>query len=87
MIVKRHPRFKRNYKKRIFDDHHLRQKTDERLKLFEQNPSSPLLKDHSLTGDMKGFRAFSVTGNIRIVYFLEDDITWLYDIGSHNQVY
>lgn len=87
MIIHLHPHFKRSYKKRIFYDHNLRKKTDERIELFQQNQSSPLLKDHSLTGDMKGYRAFSVTGDVRIVYYLKDDITWLYDIGTHNQVY
>lgn len=87
MIIERHPHFKRNYKKRIFHDNNLRKKTDERLRLFQQNPSSPLLGDHSLTGDMKGFRSFSITGDIRIVYYLKDDTVWLYDIGTHNQVY
>lgn len=45
------------------------------------------INDHALTGDLQGRRAFSVTGDIRVVYIeLEDKIIFL-DIGSHNQVY
>ncbi|MBI3486516.1 type II toxin-antitoxin system YafQ family toxin [Candidatus Daviesbacteria bacterium] len=47
----------------------------------------PTLKDHKLIGKKFGFRAFSVTGDIRVVYKLINSDVWLYDIGSHNQVY
>ncbi len=87
MIVKPHPHFKKSYKKRIFSNKDLVNKVQERLEQFIQDPFSSLLKDHSLTGDMKGFRAFSVTGDIRIVYYVEDGTIRLYDIGTHNQVY
>lgn len=43
--------------------------------------------DHALTGKLTGKRAFSVAGDIRVIYVeLEDAIVFL-DIGSHNQVY
>lgn len=87
MIVKPHPHFKKSYKKRIFSNKDLVNKVQERLEKFKQDPTLPLLKDYSLTGDMKGFRAFSVTGDIRIVYYIEDDTVRLYDIGTHNQIY
>ena len=87
MIVKIHPHFKKWYKKRIFFNKNLVLKVHERLELFKQDSTYPILKDHSLIGDMKGFRAFSVNGDIRIVYYIEFDTIWLYDIGTHNQVY
>lgn len=87
MTVKVHPHFKKSYKKRILFKKDLVKKVQERLELFKKDSTTPILKDHSLTGEMKGYRAFSVTGDIRIVYFLEDDAAWLYDIGTHNQVY
>ena len=87
MNIEVHPHFRKNYRKRIFTNSKLVDKVKERIALFSNNPKSPLLKDHQLTGDMKGYRAFSVTGDIRIVYFREDDTVWLFDIGTHNQVY
>lgn len=45
------------------------------------------LHDHALTGKLAGKRAFSMAGDIRIIYIeLEDSIVFL-DIGTHNQVY
>lgn len=81
-------RFKKAYKKRIATNKKLALQTKERISLFQYNPSSPILRDHPLTGAKKGLRAFSVTGDIRIVYLpiSENEVTFL-DIGSHNQVY
>jgi len=37
---------------------------------------------------MKGFYAFSITGDIRVIYQkISDEEIILVDIGSHNQVY
>ncbi len=88
MIVEPHPHFIRSYRKRIFFDRKLVRKTEERLELFRSNTKHPLLHDHALTGSLRGYRAFSVAADIRIVYFERDeDVIVLYDIGNHNQVY
>lgn len=88
MNIKRHPDFKKHYKQRIAGNSKLVKKTTERLQIFQYNPTNPLLKDHALIGKKIGLRAFSVTGDIRIVYKKTSDIeVLLLDIGSHNQVY
>lgn len=46
-----------------------------------------ILHNHKLAGDKSGFWAFSITGDVRVVYLKEGDDVLLYDIGSHNQVY
>lgn len=88
MKVKFHARFKKVYKTRIAFNKELIQQTIERITLFKNNPKNPLLKDHGLSGAKKDLRAFSITGDIRIVYLpvSEDEVIFL-DIGSHNQVY
>lgn len=83
----RHDRFKKAYKKRVASNSALVKQVDERLRLFDEDPQNPLLKDHALKSSFKEFRAFSVTGDIRIIYKKEKDTVILYDIGSHNQVY
>lgn len=56
--------------------------------MFINNPNHPLLHDHLLRGTKKGLRAFSVAGDIRVVYRRPNtDTIELLDIGSHNQVY
>lgn len=59
-----------------------------RLELFVQNPRSPLLRVHKLSGNLEGFHAFSAGGDLRVVFrWASQDHVILYRIGSHNQAY
>ncbi len=81
-------RFVKNFKARIKPYPKIHDRFDQRIKLFIKNPSSPALKDHRLIGRLKGFRAFSITGDIRIVYSRETKERVIFvDIGTHNQIY
>lgn len=75
------------YKKRFSSLPQFRNQFDKRAKLFEKNPTNPILKDHHLSGKMKGYRAFSVSGDIRVVYCIKGIVAYFIDIGTHNQVY
>lgn len=60
----------------------------ERVTIFLENPKFPLLFDHPLKGEMKGRRAFSVTGSFRTIYeYIEKDKIKLLSIGNHPHVY
>lgn len=80
--------FLKNYQKRIASNTVLVKKFSSRYKLFLKDRSNPILRDHKLSGTLKGYRSFSITGDIRVLYeqigshFIE-----FYDIGTHNQVY
>lgn len=88
MIIQKNKNFKKAFKNRIKDNSKLVKKAKERVSLFVENPKNPILKDHQLTGDKKEFRAFWITGDIRIIYFpISKDKVLFIDIGSHNQVY
>jgi len=88
MKIERHPNFKKSYKKRIANNPQLVKKTEERIILFQNDRTDPILKDHQLTGARNAFRAFRVTGDIRIIYLpVSGDHIILIDIGTHNQVY
>ena len=88
MIIVFHSNFKKNFKKRIISDKSLTNKYRDRLILFIDNQSNPVLKDHKLTGSKKRFKSFSITGDIRVIYEqVSEDRVIFYDIGSHNQVY
>ncbi len=88
MFVRFHNSFKKAYKKRVIPGSKLDKKVEERLAIFRNNPSHPILREHSLKGKKIGLRAFSVTGDIRVVYLpIDKDSVLLLDIGKHNQVY
>jgi len=82
-----HRQFRKNFKKQILPYPKIVSRFKQRLQLRLKNPASPLLRDHKLIGAKSEYRSFSVAGDIRVVYKIEDDIFRLYDIGTHNQVY
>ncbi|MBF0520383.1 MAG: type II toxin-antitoxin system mRNA interferase toxin, RelE/StbE family [Nitrospirae bacterium] len=62
-------------------------KTDTVFDLLQENPFTPSLKTHPLTGSLKGKYACSVTKDIRIIFELLDDTVHLLNVGSHDEVY
>jgi addiction module RelE/StbE family toxin len=79
--------FNKHYRARIAPNPKLAAKFTQRLKLFAANPSSSALNDHALSGSMADLRAFSVTGDIRVIYYKDEACYRLMDIGTHAQVY
>jgi addiction module RelE/StbE family toxin len=87
MNLIRHRVFVKHFKVRILPKKSLLSRFETRLKMFLENPKNPILQDHQLTGRMRNFRAFGITGDVRVIYKLEGENLYLYDIGTHNQVY
>lgn len=75
------------FKKRIASHPKIHQQCESRIRLFAQHPQDPQLRDHKLSGKLLGYRAFSITGDIRVVYYIENDVAYFVDIGTHAQVY
>lgn len=87
MQIKYHKEFVKNYRKRIAPFPKLENQFKVQLARFIKNSKDPLVRDHKLVGKKITLRAFSVTGDIRVVYKIVGDEIWLFNIGSHNQVY
>lgn len=75
------------YKKRFSHKPNFQKRFDERTRMFADSHKAAVLKDHALGGRLAGHRAFSITGDIRIVYFVHNDTAYFVNIGTHNQVY
>jgi mRNA-degrading endonuclease YafQ of YafQ-DinJ toxin-antitoxin module len=59
------------------------------LKRLQTNPFEPSLRLHSLSGNLSGKQAVSITYAYRIVLCVEivDKEIILYNIGTHDEVY
>jgi addiction module RelE/StbE family toxin len=79
--------FKKHYNLRIKGNNNLEERFIERLRIFIQDKNNPILKNHTLTGKHRGKRAFSIAGDLRVVYEETNIYYKFLDIGSHNQVY
>jgi len=64
-------------------------KTKNAIASFSDDPFTKKLRNHSLKGKMEGRRAFSVTGDVRVIFEEHESYTLvlMLDVGSHNQVY
>lgn len=88
LTVKFTRNFLKSYGNRIKQNKKLRFQFEKRVELFKLDRNNSLLKDHGLVGREQGQRSFSITGDIRVIYYFEtEEIIWFIDIGSHNQVY
>jgi addiction module RelE/StbE family toxin len=87
MNIEYHKNFIKNYKKRFGNNPKMKKQYNERLQLFIDNPKHPLLQNHTLRGERLTLRAFSITGDVRVVYTQLGRRVIFLDIGRHNQVY
>ena len=75
---------------KFFKKHHnLISKYEKILKKLKNNPFDESLKTHKLKGDLKEFYACSLDYQYRIILniVIIDDIIYLIDIGTHDEVY
>ena len=89
MEIKYSPQFVRQYRKSSYK---IKKAFEERRKLFGTNPENPLLRNHALTGDYKGYRSINITGDWRAIFSEYRDNTGekviVFEmIGTHSQLY
>lgn len=44
-------------------------------------------QEHELKGNMKDYREFHISGDVLVVYLIEDGFVKLVRIGSHSQIF
>jgi mRNA-degrading endonuclease YafQ of YafQ-DinJ toxin-antitoxin module len=79
--------FIKSYQKRIRGNRKLQEQFQSRLDSFAAGQRGAPLHDHSLKGGLAGYRSFSITGDIRVIYYETEDAYVCTDIGTHVQVY
>ena len=85
--IKRDKTFEKHFKQRISLNENLVKQFKKRLELFIKGELGYPLHDHALAGKLNGERAFSIAGDVRVVYIELEDLIVFLDVGSHNQVY
>jgi mRNA interferase YafQ len=85
--------FTRSFKKIIKRNPQLRERIIEVLMLLAEDPFTPSLKSHKLTGNLDGLWSCSVAYDCRIVFDFseEGDVVEIFillvNVGTHKQVY
>jgi len=74
------------YKIKLSDKHH--EKYIRFVSLLLENKKLPTeALDHELIGNYKGFRECHISGDIILIYIIEEGFVKLTRIGSHNQLF
>jgi len=64
-----------------------RQKLQQRIEIFSDNPLHPVLRNHPLKGKYKTYRSIDVAGDIRALYLQREDEVIFDTVGTHSQLY
>ncbi|MEH2371600.1 type II toxin-antitoxin system RelE/ParE family toxin [Nostoc sp.] len=85
--------FKRSFRKITKKNLQLKNQIVKVLRLLADDPFTPSLKSHKLTGNLAGLWSCSVAYDCRIIFNLSEDenllemVILLIDIGNHDEVY
>jgi len=85
MVIQYTPDFKKQYAKL---HKKFRDRFDERVTLFLEHPTNPILRVHPLKGVCAGYWSMNVTGDIRALYRMDGEQVVIFAlIGTHSQLY
>jgi mRNA-degrading endonuclease YafQ of YafQ-DinJ toxin-antitoxin module len=59
----------------------------ERLTLLLENPNNPILNLHRLNPPYQNKQSINISGNLRLIFELEDGVYILYRVGTHSELY
>lgn len=81
--------FTKSFKKRFAKlPEKIQKKFEIRVEVFLKNPFDRTLENHPLTGNLLGFRSFSITGNYRVKFIVLDiESVKFVDIDTHPHIY
>ena len=82
--IYRHRKFNKQFKQL---PKKIKERFEQRIRIFIRDPYSVELNNHPLTAEWAGYRSIDITGNIRAVYKTKDETSTFVAIGSHSQLY
>ena len=84
MHIDFHKYFMKQYKKL---HQKMKDKFDERLKIFVQDSFAVELNNHELHGKYVGCRSINITGDLRAIYEVRKDGVRFLEIDTHSHLY
>lgn len=84
MVVLFHKDFIKNSNKLTSQQ---KNKLTQRLKLFSQDHSNPILNNHALRGRYQEHRSINITGDLRAIYKKDGENVTFVAIDSHSNLY
>jgi len=85
--VKRHKLFVKELRNLKLSDQHFTKYIVYLSKLIEEKPLPEEALDHALKGEYQDCREFHVSGDLLVIYLIDEDTLNLIRIGSHSQLF
>lgn len=85
--VERHKQFIKDLKKIKFSEQHYAKYIVYLSNLLQEKKLAPEALDHALKGNYSGYREFHVSGDLLVVYMVENKTLKLIRIGSHSEIF
>lgn len=79
--------FLKDYKKAKLSDQHYSKYIQYLSLLLKEQALPEEALDHALKGEYKSFKEFHISGDILIIYIIEDEYLKLVRIGTHSQLF
>ena len=87
MILRQTKTFIRDSKKTRMSDKHFTRFIQYLSLLSQSEKLPPEAKDHDLKGEWDDFREFHISGDLLVIYQVDDDIIKLVRLGTHSQLF
>jgi len=87
MILVQTTAFRRDSSKLKMSDKHFTKFIEFLYLLSKAQPLPPEAKDHSLEGEWKTFRECHLSGDLLLIYQIDEEVIKLVRIGSHSQLF
>jgi len=83
------PKYEKVSKKFLKKHQDLKQKYKKTILLLQSNPHHPSLRLHKLQGKLSHYHSIAIDMEYRIIidFIIIDEVIYLIDIGSHDEVY
>jgi len=85
--LKRHKLFFKDFSKIVISEQHYVKYIVFLSTLLQNQQFPPEAKDHQLKGVWKDYREFHISGDLLIIYKINNDTLELIRIGSHTQLF
>ena len=79
--------FQKDYKKQKISDQHYSKYIQYISFLLKEELLPQEALEHPLKGDYKNFREFHISGDLLIIYIIQDNTLKLVRIGTHSQLF
>lgn len=79
--------FQKDYKKQKISDQHYSKYLQYLSSLIKEETLPEEALDHPLKGEYKSFREFHISGDLLIIYIIQEDTLKLVRIGTHSQLF